>query len=295
MEQALGSELLQLAETIFKREEVRLTRFCDRSELMQLNRQAGHWVKVSQPLWQILQQAERLKRETEGRFDYTLLEQLVQAGYDRNFSELGEGDRMHLALIEERTQKSGPNPPHFDYADRTVKLAADTQLDLGGIAKGITAQTCAQLLNRIAPCLIDAGGDLVAGDAPLNWPGWPVAISGPRPETGETAPEIGRLWLANETLATSGIDYRRWWQDGKAAHHIIDPGTGRPAATDLLTASIVDRDAGRAEAWATATLVFGLQAGFERLDALSIPALLVDTSNQIHITEPMKARIQLSM
>lgn len=294
MEHKLGSELLQQVETIFKREEARLTRFCDQSELMRLNQQAGNWVEVSQPLWHLIRLAERLKRETEGRFDYTLLRRLAQAGYDLDFSQVRKRGRRRESLDRESKIETDSGSVRFDGVNRKIRLGTGTRLDLGGIAKGYTAQTCCHLLNRIAPCLIDAGGDLVAGDAPLDWPGWPVSISGPRYREDAEPPEIGRLWLANETLATSGIDYRRWLLDGKMAHHIIDPRTGRSAHTDLLTVSVVDPRADRAEGWATATLVFGLQAGLERLEALSIPAVLIDLSNQIYVTEPMRKRIQLT-
>ena len=87
----------------------------------------------------------------------------------------------------------------------------------------------------------------------------------PSPVRDAEPESVLSLWLNNATLATSGIDYRRWQQDGQPVHHLIDPRTGLPAATDVVTASVLCSDARRAEAWATATLVAGCEIGLARL------------------------------
>jgi thiamine biosynthesis lipoprotein len=132
----------------------------------------------------------------------------------------------------------------LDTARQAVRLPVGVGLDLGGIAKGDTAQQALNLLAQTGPALVDAGGDLVAGLAPAGCPGWPVALSTPWREAAPTR-DLATFWLADGALATSGVDYRSWVQDGLVAHHLIDPQTGQPAETDLLTATVFAPGSGR--------------------------------------------------
>jgi thiamine biosynthesis lipoprotein len=68
-------------------------------------------------------------------------------------------------------------------------------------------------------------------------------------------------------VATSGKDYHRWLRDGIWVHHIIDPRTGLPAVTDVLSATVVAPTALEAEAAAKAALILGSRAGMNWLDA----------------------------
>ena len=174
----------------------------------------------------------------------------------------------------------------LDPQKRAVWLPPGGRLDLGGMAKGYVAEQAVAMLSDWGPCLVDAGGDVVAGQAPVGLPGWPVAITAPGIE--ETA-DLMTLWLAEAALATSGIDYRRWQHNGRLAHHIIDPRTGCPAAADLLAASVLLQQAAQAEAVATAVLILGEQAGSAWLAERHIPALLVTQTGAIHTTPALEA------
>ncbi len=287
-DEQFAAEPLAHAETLFNNEENRLSRFKADSELMRLNARAGEWIPVSDEIWELVQIGQELKGVTNGRFDFTLLRELQNAGYDQSFETMG----MTRTQQPARSPKADSTPSRSQVLlhpdQQMVKLAAGTQLDFGGLAKGYTAQACRDFLHAFGPCLVDAGGDLTAGDGPGNWPGWPVAVSAPWGQ----AVDVGRIWLNNSTLATSGIDYRCWQQGNEQAHHIIDPTTGRPADTNLLTVSVLHADACTAEAWATATLVAGLDTGIALLEEQQIAAVLIDQDEQLHLTRPMKPLFQ---
>jgi thiamine biosynthesis lipoprotein len=76
-------------------------------------------------------------------------------------------------------------------------------------------------------------------------------------------------------VATSGRDYRRWKQDGRWNHHIIDPRTGEPAVTDVLTATVVAPNVMEAEMAAKVVLILGSREGLEWLERRSGYAGLV--------------------
>lgn len=273
----------------FQLAETRFSRFLSYSELTEINRSTGEWVSVSTPMFDIMSQATLLAHQTDGLFDPTQLMALEDMGYGRSFNS----GLMSQASSEPPYNRSSV----YTFADieldplmQTIRCPTGLQLDLGGIGKGYTAETAVNLLKPHGPCLINAGGDVTAGDAPDGLPGWPVGIAKP----GKGAqPEVGRIWLNNHTLATSGIDYRRWQQNGIPRHHIIDPRTAVSAQTDALTVSVVAKSACTAEAWATAALVVGVDIGLEMSTAVNLKAALINQAHQLFLTPQLRPQIQL--
>jgi thiamine biosynthesis lipoprotein len=274
-------------EALFATNEAALSRFRPESELSRLNQRAGQgFVPVSPLLWDVLTDALALARVTDGLFDPTLLAALEAAGYDRSFADLPD---KHLAR-----QAPPANPQLGCWAEvqvdperQAVNLPSGVRIDLGGIAKGHTAAQAAGLLGQWGPCLIDAGGDLTAGAAPTGYRGWPVAVAAPWDDVGEMPEDLFALWLADASLATSGVDYRRWQHHDRPAHHLIDPHTGYPAATDLLSATVLMAEATDADAWATAAVIMGMAVATELLDAVEIAAVLSAVDGRVAVTPPM--------
>ncbi len=311
-DKATAVHLLREAETHFARNEQRLTRFTPTSELSRLNASPDQWTPVSVLLWQVVSQALALARETGGLFDPTLLASLEAAGYTRSFEllggDVGEGDGTAVAHLGQ-WPAVGLDPDR-----QAIYLPPDLRLDLGGVAKGYTAAQVAVSLGEWGPCLVDAGGDLVAGEAPTGLPGWPVAIATPwhtseglcaetlcakavnAEAVNAEAPrtEALRLWLVGGAMATSGMDYRRWSKQGHLAHHLIDPRTGHPAITDVLTATVATKTAVRAEAWAKAALIAGTEVGFQLLTAHNMAGAFLPQAGGLILTPALQERLLLT-
>jgi thiamine biosynthesis lipoprotein len=283
---------LTRVEAMFAENEQALSRFRSDSELSQLNAHGGQWVFVSDLLWDVLTLGLRMAAITNGRFDPTILRALEQYGYTVTFEQMARSGRSDGARNL---------PPYIadwmavelDETRQAIFLPKGIRVDLGGIAKGYTAQQAVNWLRRLGPCLVDAGGDLAAGAAPAGYPGWPVAVSAPWTADDEERADLCQLWLANQALATSGIDYRTWERDGRPTHHLIDPATGAPAATDGLTVTILADDSAQAEAWATATLVAGSEAGMNALLEAELAGLMVTRAGHVLVTPPMHLRLQM--
>ncbi|WP_129676404.1 FAD:protein FMN transferase [Candidatus Chloroploca sp. Khr17] len=295
---AMGSTILVLVESAdpaaeqalrqvpawFATWEAALSRFQVKSELMQLNRQAGKgWVTVSHVLWDVLDVALEAAQATNGLVTPTLLAHLMEAGYDRDFASLSvdrpspgtDGWPLHnhpsahkataWRLIER-------NP-----AIPAVALPAGMLLDLGGFAKGWAARQAVQRLTEYGPTLVDAGGDIAVSGPCRDGSPWPIAVADPR----EPGKELALVLLAKGGLATSGRDYRRWRKGADVLHHIIDPRTGKPATSDLLSVTVAAPTLEKAEAAAKAALILGSEAGLAWLETQpELAALLVPETNQ---------------
>jgi len=174
----------------------------------------------------------------------------------------------------------------------TVSLPVGVQIDLGGIGKGYTAQVVADFLGQIGPCLVDAGGDIVAGDAPGGYDGWPVSVAAPFLGEGSPERDILGLWLHNAALTTSGVDRRRWVRAGQTYHHLIDPLTRNPSSSGLITVSVWHEDGPTAEALATAALIAGVSAGVDLIESAGAGGLLVTETGQYHLAGTLKQNAQ---
>src|SRR5574341_2141220 len=297
---AMGSEIVLWVDTdeypagtfrqgqrLFSEAEQRLSRFIPESELSRLNQRTGQWVQVSPLLYQIAETALGLAQDTDGLFDPTILHALERAGYDRSFERMDEENHRILPPARASANIRGVR---LDHAQRAIWLPHEVGLDLGGIAKSYVAQQVGNFLRSHGPCLVDAGGDIVAGDAPRGLPGWPVAIA--IPASAQDEPENGlTLMLANNALATSGVDYRRWVHQGRKQHHIIDPRTGLPAESDLLTATVLADDASVADVWATASLINGAVIGALALTRRNLGGVLIGSNRNATITQTLLTRI----
>lgn len=279
-------------EALFETNEQALSRFRPDSELSQLNAHSGQWVVVSDLMWDVLTLALGLAAITNGRFDPTTLNALEQYGYTVSFEQLNriDGNGRFPNSVSFPGQWTAIE---LDETQQSVYLPDGLRLDLGGIAKGYTAQQAVDALRAVGPCLVDAGGDLAAGAAPHGYDGWPVAVSAPWTDDGGEPTDLFTLWLADQALATSGVDYRHWQQNGRAAHHLIDPATGQPADTDGLTVTILAQDAAQTEAWATAALVAGSNAGMNALLDADLAGLMILRNGSVLVTPPMHQHLQM--
>jgi thiamine biosynthesis lipoprotein len=231
----------------FAEEERRFSRFRVDSELSRVNASAGKPVRVSPTFAEVLELALEAAAQTEGLFDPTVLDALLAAGYDRDFDELIAGARGALHPVRPCGRW---NEVRLDRD--VVELPRGVGLDLGGLAKGWTADLAAsRAVDTGQPwTLVNAGGDLaVAGRAPR------IAVAVEDPD--DPTQELGRLHVEGGGLATSSIRARAW---GDGMHHVIDPRTGVPASTALVQATAAAGTCARAEIAAKAILLGGPDA-----------------------------------
>ncbi len=250
---------LEAAEREIVRLEGLLTRFREDSELSRLNRRGT--LHAGPDLVRVTQLAVEARERTHGRFDPTVHDALVAAGYDRSFEHV-EG-RIAPAAAPMRCG----GEIAVDLERSVIELEHGTRLDLGGIAKGYAVDRACDLLASAGPCLVDAGGDMAMRGGP-----WPVGV--------ETDDDLITVAVTNGGVATSGTDRRRWLTEAGEAHHLIDPRLGRPAEGDLLRVTVVTESATGAEVLAKSLFFAGAERAQYEADELGTPAVLVTTNGR---------------
>jgi len=259
--------------------EQRLTRFGDDGELARLNRDASSEVGVSGTLAGALEAALAAARWTDGIVTPTLHDALVGAGYDRTFDEVSRRASSPAGARDGATRDF--RDVRLDEPRGTVARPPGLRLDLGGTAKGWSADRAASHLGRLAPAIVDAGGDVAISGPRRDGGPWLVTVASPA-APGEV---VALLAVTRGGVATSGRDRRRWQVDGVWRHHVIDPRTGQPAATDVLSATVVARSAWQAEVAAKMVLVLGRVDGLAWLQAQpGCAGLVIDDDERVTAT-----------
>ena len=235
--------------------EQRWSRFLPDSDVTRINRSAGQAVEVDPDTVTLVATMLEASHLTGGLLDPTTLPALVRAGYVVSKENPDRATWIPAGAISGGCM----DDVRLDAGLRTVAAPLEVAIDPGGIGKGLAADlVVAQLLaDGALGALVSIGGDLaMAGQAPEPT-GWRVAIEHPEPPHARLA----TVAVSGGGVATSSTRSRRWSTGGVARHHVIDPATGAPSATDLAAVTVFARSGWLAEAHATAALLSG-SAGF---------------------------------
>jgi thiamine biosynthesis lipoprotein len=247
----------EAAEALVRSWAAALTRFDAGSELSRLNADPRPVVPAGEALRAFVGAAVWAGRETGGLVDPTLVGEIEAAGYAGAASPPGGGWASWDA-VRARIPPRRPAAPRSWWigvrvTDDAVVRPPGLWLDSGGIAKGLIADRVLAGEGGRELAFCDCGGDVAVGGAGAAARPWEVAVR--HPLTGEVA---HRFRLASGGVASSGIARRLWLRpDGTPAHHLLDPATGEPAWTGLVSASAVGRSALEAEALAKAAYLSG--------------------------------------
>ncbi len=270
----------------FEEWEKALSRFRPDSELSQLNNSSGVAFPASAILWEVILAALQAARSSGGLVAPNMLRSLERAGYDRSFDQLRLQQKVAAPEVLEKEQDQGVDwrDIDLDEARKTILIPPGMKIDLGGIAKGWAAQTAAQRLGEIGPSLVDAGGDIAVSDFRADGTPWQVAVADPL----HVEDSLGTLMLGPGGVATSGVDYRLWLQNGVWKHHIIDPRTSEPAVTDLASVTVIAPDLLQAEAGAKTILIKGSQEGLDWIeDSFPLAGLLACQDGRVIFSTSM--------
>jgi thiamine biosynthesis lipoprotein len=273
--------MLDQAEARLRELESWWSRFLPTSDITLANLANGQPVRVHPDTLAVVSRALDAWRQTEGRFDITVLPALLAHGYTHSTV-------THAAAPTIPGRRVGMSGMvRVDYEASTLTVPVLSAIDLGGIGKGMAADIVAEELVEAGAtgALVNLGGDLAVQGVPVDDSSWFLGIEDPR----NPPHHVAMLRLQAGGVATSGTTIRRWVTDaGADAHHLIDPTLGRPTASGVVTATVLAADAATAEAFATAAMMLPGDAAMAMLEHVHLAGLAVDDRGTVFTTSTLK-------
>ena len=204
---------------------------------------------------------------TEGAFDCTVGNLVAAWGFS-----FKKREPMTDAVVDSLRRFVGQQPVVVRDAEGRYLLrkpAPEVTLDFNAIAQGYSTDLIAHFLDSlgISNYLVDVGGEIYAHGAKADGTPWRIGIERPAGDKYDSRQVESTIALSNCAVVTSG-NYRKYYEEnGVRYSHTIDPTTGRPVRHSLLSVTVVDSVAWRADALATAFMVMGLERAKAFIDA----------------------------
>ncbi len=239
-----------------------LRRLCDRAK-------PGQATAVSPDLFFVLDRAEQLSQRSGGAFDVTVGPVVRLWRRARRQKELPAAQRLQEAMYA-----VGYRKVKLDKEHRTVALMrSDMRLDLGGIAKGYAGDAALEIFRKhgLPKAMIDAGGDLVVGEAPPGKAGWRIGIA---PLEKADGPPSRILEIKNAAVATSGDAFQFVEIAGTRYSHLVDPKTGL-GLTIRSSVTVIAPTGIAADSLASAVSVLGPKAGLKLIESTEKTAAFI--------------------
>jgi len=291
---AIGRRAPTALEKVFARLreiEERMTQHSSGSEIAAVNAKAGSEpVRVSEDTFFVIEKALEYSRLTGGVFDPTIqpIVKLWQIGSPEARVPSPAEIEANLPLVDYRAVQLDPT-------QKSVFLPkAGMGLDLGGIAKGYAADEAVAILKAhgIKKAIINLGGNVYVLGTNLNNEPWRIGIQDPENQRNQY---IAIVRTQDSTLVTSG-PYERFLKVGDTVyHHILDPTTGYPADTGLLSVTIVASKSIDADALSTSVFALGREAGLELINNLAgVEAVVIDNQYRVFATQGIRDQLTIT-
>lgn len=226
------------------------------SDLMRLNAAPeGIWVSVPKRLMEVLARALDIGRASDGAFDIGMGDAVRAWSFGPRQTD-ADGIRSAMTAL----RRPAYQVLEIDRPAGSARKRTPITLDLNGIAKGYGVDRLAETLRGfgITAFLVGIDGEMrAAGLRPDGRP-WAIAVEAPDPERRASH---SLLALQDAAVATSG-DYRHGVTvQGQRLSHTMDPATGAPLRSPPASVTVVARNCAEADAWASALMVLGVEAG----------------------------------
>lgn len=255
----------------------------DSSDIAKINK-AGK-TEVSKETAEYIQKALDVSRKSNGALDITVgeLSQLWDIGGQN--AKVPSPDEINSVLKNLDYKK-------VSVENNTVKIGNGQKLDIGALGKGIACDSAKDILNnsKLSGAVVSVGGSILLwGDKPGGGD-WRVAVRDPR---GEQSDSTGVLSLSGGCVSTSG-DYERVLEsDGKKYHHILDPKTGYPADSGLMSVTIVSDSGLLSDALSTACFVLGKDEGMKLLKGFNAEGIFITTDKKVFVSDGLKNKFEI--
>ena len=219
-------------------------------------------VEADDKLIEVYELARYVYQDTDGAFDITVAPLVNAWGFgfkSGNMPTAKDIDSIMAFVGFSKTSLSGK---------RIMKQDKRIMLDCSAIAKGYGVDMIARYLAQegIENYMVEIGGEVVVKGCNESGKPWKIGVTKPVDDTLAVNQELQTvLSLSDKALATSGNYRNFYYKDGKKYAHTIDPKTGYPVQHNILSATVIANSCAKADAYATAFMVLGLEKAQEVL------------------------------
>ncbi|HMQ49088.1 MAG TPA: FAD:protein FMN transferase [Saprospiraceae bacterium] len=217
----------------------------------------GQWTTYANThFWINYEKAKEVFERSGGSFDPTVMPIVNYWGF--GYTEKKPVEKIDSLKIDSLMDFIGLDQVVSTDGKQIKKRYPGVQLDFSALAKGYGVDAVGLLLESkgVSDYLVEIGGELRAKGKNAEGAWWNVGINTPQEDASTTAVQMA-FPLQNQSIATSG-NYRNFYEvKGQKFSHTINPKTGFPERSTLLSASVFAPDCMSADAYATAFMVMG--------------------------------------
>lgn len=249
--------------------------------------QTGEQMTLTQNEQEWLERAIMLCEASEGALDITLRPVLNLWGI--------EGE--HPAVPDEAQLKNilattGYEKIHISEEGILSAEGTGMSLDLGALGKGIACDEIAEYLHdrKISGAVVSVGGSVLTYGRKPDGGDWMIGIQDPRGEQGSA---VGYLAVNEEKVVSTSGDYEKYFVTGNNRyHHIIDPETGYPAESGIISVTVVCDSGIDSDGLSTACFILGRERSRALLEAYDAEAIYITEDKRIYLTDGIRTSFQ---
>lgn len=249
-----------------------------------LNHSGGAQTEVPELLYHMLDTAGTVYARSGGALDLSVYPVVRTWGFIDQAYRVPSPDEIAAAM------------EGVDYAAVTFEQTGDTcfaavpdgmEISFGSVAKGAMSDAVVDTLreNGVTSAVISLGGNVQTLGLRPDGSDWTVAVQDPH----DTGTFLGTIAVGETAVVTSGSYQRYFEENGMVYHHIIDPATGYPAESGLLSATVVCPDGAMADCLSTAMFVLGEDGALDYWRTWGgFELLLVTTDGRVVLTDGLR-------
>ena len=275
---AYFDEICEKSAYIIAKNEKLMSAHNEDAQIYGLNNGVNMILSPDDSLLSVLRAADNISEKTGGAFSYTL------GGLSKLWNVKEGGPVPSDEDIAEALLHISKGSVEFS-EDKITKSDKECLIDLGGVAKGYTAQEIVEYLSttNIPYGLVSMGGNIGVFGSKEDGTPFKVGVTDP----SDTSKVVGYLKIGSGFISVSGSYERFFEENGVRYHHIIDPETGRPADSGILSVAVWTNNGSVSDALSTALFVMGVEGAteFYKSGQIDFEAVIITEDREIVLTD----------
>ncbi|MEL4106610.1 FAD:protein FMN transferase [Oscillospiraceae bacterium WX1] len=249
------------------------------SDIYKINHAAGEPVTVDKDTIDVINEGIAYSKESDGLFDITVGALTTLWNIEGENPKVPPEDQIKAAVATIGYE-------NIVIDGNTVTLRnKETQLDLGGLAKGYIADKVKEYLvsQGVKKAIINLGGNVVViGSKNTDTP-WVVGVQQPFMDRNV---DIGYLYVSDKSVVTSGIYERYFIENGKVYAHILDPRSGYPVENNLASVTIISNASKQGDGLAATCFLLGIDKATALVESMDeVEAIFITKDGKVVTTQ----------